>query len=179
MIPSIPRPSGSTPSTSAPCRSRSSARDLEPFFEQAGFACRRQKRSLAVTPLIRERIKLLRDAVSAADFFFLEELAPYDPAELIPPKGGDAALARRVLEHALAGSARRPPSITIRWTRRCARLPLRSASRPGPCSSPSGSPSADARMRRRCLKPWLCWAARFASSASARPKPTLNRSVKH
>ena len=41
----------------------------------------------AVTPLIRERIKLLRDAVSAADFFFLDQLAPYDPAELIPPKG--------------------------------------------------------------------------------------------
>ena len=28
------------------------------------------------------------EAVSAADFFFLTELAPYDPAELIPPKGG-------------------------------------------------------------------------------------------
>jgi glutamyl-tRNA synthetase len=42
----------------------------------------------------------LRDAVSAADFFFLDQLAPYDPAELIPPKGGDAALARKVLQHA-------------------------------------------------------------------------------
>ena len=37
---------------------------------------------------------------SAADFFFLDQLAPYDPAELIPPKRGDAALARRVLQHA-------------------------------------------------------------------------------
>ncbi len=32
--------------------------------------------------------------------FLCEELAPYDPAELIPPKGGDAAMARRVLETA-------------------------------------------------------------------------------
>ena len=54
---------------------------------------------LAVTPLIRERIKLLRDAPSAADFFFLDQLAPYDPTELIPQKG-DAALARRILQHA-------------------------------------------------------------------------------
>jgi glutamyl-tRNA synthetase len=72
---------------------------LAPFFEQAGFHPTPQKVS-AVTPLIRERIKLLRDAVSAADFFFLKELAPYDPAELIPSKGGDAAMARRVLQHA-------------------------------------------------------------------------------
>jgi glutamyl-tRNA synthetase len=60
---------------------------------------------LAVTPLIRERIKLLREAVGAADFFFVDELAPYDPAELIPLKKGestgDAAMARRVLETAL------------------------------------------------------------------------------
>jgi glutamyl-tRNA synthetase len=73
---------------------------LGPFFSQAGFEASLEK-ILAVTPLIRERIKLLRDAVSAADFFFLPQLAPYDPAELIPPKGGDAAMARRVLQHAL------------------------------------------------------------------------------
>ena len=41
---------------------------------------------------------MLGEAVPAADFFFLNELAPYDPAELIPPKGGDAAMARRVLQ---------------------------------------------------------------------------------
>jgi glutamyl-tRNA synthetase len=72
---------------------------LQPFFEQAGFHPTPEK-LLAVTPLIRERIKLLRDAISAADFFFVDQLAPYDPAELIPQKG-DAALARRVLQHAL------------------------------------------------------------------------------
>ena len=71
---------------------------IEPFFKQAGFAATPEK-LLAVTPLIRERIKLLRDAVSAADFFFLPELAPYEAAELIPQKG-DASMARRVLEHA-------------------------------------------------------------------------------
>ena len=75
------------------------SRDLEPFFTQAGFNPKPGKLE-AVTPLIRERIKLLRDAVPAADFFFLDKLPPYDPAELIPQKG-DAAMARRVLETAL------------------------------------------------------------------------------
>jgi glutamyl-tRNA synthetase len=75
------------------------SRELKPFFEQTGFNATPEK-VLAVTPLIRERIKLLREAVSAADFFFVDELAPYDPAELIPQKG-DATLARRVLETAL------------------------------------------------------------------------------
>jgi glutamyl-tRNA synthetase len=74
------------------------SRCLEPFFEQAGFNASPEK-LLAVTPLIRERIKLLRDAVAAADFFLLPQLAPYDPTELIPQKG-DAALALRVLEQA-------------------------------------------------------------------------------
>ena len=69
---------------------------LMPFFEKAGLHPTPEK-LLAVTPLIRERIKLLKDAVSAADFFFVPQLAPYDPAELIPPKGGDADTARRVL----------------------------------------------------------------------------------
>jgi glutamyl-tRNA synthetase len=76
------------------------SRDLEPFFKQAGFATSPEKIA-AVTPLIRERIKLLGEAPAAADFFFVKELAPYDPAELIPAKGGDAAMARRVLHHAL------------------------------------------------------------------------------
>jgi glutamyl-tRNA synthetase len=76
------------------------SRQLAPFFVEAGFEVPQEK-LLAVTPLIRERIKLLHDAVSAADFFFLPELAPYDPVELIPAKGGDAVMARRVLLHAL------------------------------------------------------------------------------
>jgi glutamyl-tRNA synthetase len=79
---------------------------LQPFLEQAGLHPSPEK-LLAVTPLIRERIKLLRDGVSAADFFFVRELAPYDPAELIPQKG-DATLARRVLEQAQQVLARTP-----------------------------------------------------------------------
>jgi len=75
------------------------SRQLAPFFDKAGFETTPEK-ILAVAPLIRERIKLLGEASTAADFFFLKELAPYDPAELIPPKGGDAAMARRVLQHA-------------------------------------------------------------------------------
>ncbi len=76
---------------------------IEPFLQHAGFHPSPEK-VLAVTPLIRERIKLLSEAVGAADFFFLDQLAPYDPAELIPLKKGestgDPALARRVLETA-------------------------------------------------------------------------------
>ncbi len=74
------------------------SRSLQPFFEKAGMKAAPEK-LLAVTPLIRERIRLLREGPPAADFFFVDELAPYDPAELIPQKG-DAALARRVLEKA-------------------------------------------------------------------------------
>ncbi len=73
--------------------------ELQPFFDRAGMNATPEK-LLAVTPLIRERIKLMREAVSAADFFFLDQLPPYDPAELIPQKG-DAALAKRVLQTAL------------------------------------------------------------------------------
>ena len=75
------------------------SRQLAPFFAQAGFEATPEK-ILAVTPLIRERIKLLGEAPAAADFFFLPQLAPYDPAELIPSKGGDAAMALRVLQYA-------------------------------------------------------------------------------
>jgi glutamyl-tRNA synthetase len=72
---------------------------IAPFLNEAAYNASPEKLA-AVTPLIRERIKLLREAISATDFFFLPELAPYDPAELIPQKG-DAAMARRVLANAL------------------------------------------------------------------------------
>jgi len=49
-----------------------------------------------ITPLIQERMKLLRDVRSVADFFFAEQLPPYSSAELIPKKG-DAAMAKTVL----------------------------------------------------------------------------------
>jgi glutamyl-tRNA synthetase len=74
------------------------AERLLPFACAAGFRAEPGK-MLAVTPLIQERIKLLRDVATAADFFFVDELAPYDVAELIPQKG-DAAMALRVLQRA-------------------------------------------------------------------------------
>lgn len=57
------------------------------------------EKMLQVAPLIRERIKLLRDVLTAADFFFVDQLPPYDPAELVPQKG-DAAMAKKSLEKA-------------------------------------------------------------------------------
>jgi glutamyl-tRNA synthetase len=71
---------------------------LLPIVREAGFDVRPEK-MLRITPLIRERIKLLRDVLTAADFFFVEQLPPYNPAELIPQKG-DAAMALKVLEKA-------------------------------------------------------------------------------
>ena len=64
-----------------------------------GFPQVTAERMLRITPLIRERIELLRDVLTAADFFFVEQLPPYDPAELIPQKG-DAAMAAKVLKRA-------------------------------------------------------------------------------
>ncbi len=57
------------------------------------------KTMLRITPLIRERIKFLRDVLAAADFFLVEQLRPYDPAELIPQKG-DAVMALKALQKA-------------------------------------------------------------------------------
>ena len=71
---------------------------LLPVVRGAGYDIA-AKKMLAITPLIRERIKLLRDVLTAADFFFLDQLPPYDPAELIPQKG-DSATALKVLTRA-------------------------------------------------------------------------------
>jgi glutamyl-tRNA synthetase len=71
---------------------------LLPFVHAAGFNVD-DRTMLRITPLIQERIKLLKDVLTVADFFFVEKLAPYDPTELIPQKG-DAAMAAAVLEKA-------------------------------------------------------------------------------
>jgi len=71
---------------------------LLPVVEREGFDIGAAKMA-QVTPLIRERIKLLNDVLTVADFFFATELAPYDTAELIPKKG-DAAMALKVLQKA-------------------------------------------------------------------------------
>jgi glutamyl-tRNA synthetase len=71
--------------------------ELVPFAVRAGFKVEPAKMS-RVTPLIQERIKLLGDVASVADFFFVCHLPPYDSAELIPQKG-DRAMALTALEH--------------------------------------------------------------------------------
>jgi len=71
---------------------------LLPVVQAAGFKVTPEK-MLRIAPLICERIKLLRDVLTAADFFFVDQLPPYDPAELIPQKG-DAAMALKVLSRA-------------------------------------------------------------------------------
>jgi glutamyl-tRNA synthetase len=74
------------------------AERIAPFVRAAGFNAGPEK-VRAVAPLVQERVRLLRDVATVADFFFVEELPPYDPAELIPQKG-DAGMALRVLQHA-------------------------------------------------------------------------------
>jgi glutamyl-tRNA synthetase len=58
-----------------------------------------REKMLQITPLIRERIKLLCEVATVADFFFVDDLPPYDPADLIPQKG-DAKMAVAALERA-------------------------------------------------------------------------------
>jgi glutamyl-tRNA synthetase len=70
------------------------AQRLAPFIPGADPAKIRQ-----IAPLVRERLKLLGDVRTIADFFFLDQLVPYDPAELIPQKG-DRALALAALQSA-------------------------------------------------------------------------------
>ena len=142
------------------------AEQLLPVVRAAGFDVESEKMA-QITPLIRERIRLLRDVLTVGDFFFVDELAPYDTAELIPKKG-DAALALRVLEKA-AEAWRPPSSLTTVSKRRCARRPKLSASKPARCSSPSASPCAAARPRLRCSVRSKYWAAKPASSGSTRP----------
>jgi len=79
------------------------AERLLPIVCAAGFPVD-LGRMVQITPLIRERMKVLRDVTTVADFFFLDELPPYDTAELIPQKG-DAALALKVLETASSALA--------------------------------------------------------------------------
>jgi glutamyl-tRNA synthetase len=71
---------------------------LLPIVRGAGLNIEPDK-MLQITPLVRERIKLLRDVLTVADFFFVDQLPPYDPAELIPQKG-DRSMALEVLERA-------------------------------------------------------------------------------
>jgi glutamyl-tRNA synthetase len=70
------------------------ASQLLPFMPGAELA-----QMLKVAPLIRERIRTFKEVATVADFFFADQLAPYDPAELIPQKG-DRDMACRALKQA-------------------------------------------------------------------------------
>jgi len=68
---------------------------LLPYAEKAGLTGATAEKLRAIVPLIHERIRLLGEVGSVADFFFVEPRS-YDPAELIPQKG-DAAMAAQAL----------------------------------------------------------------------------------
>ncbi len=69
---------------------------LAPMVKRAGYDTGKLPQ---ITPLVRERIRLLNEVLTVGDFFFVDRLAPYDAAELIPKKG-DAAMALKVLQKA-------------------------------------------------------------------------------
>jgi glutamyl-tRNA synthetase len=73
-------------------------RRLLPVVRAAGYNVSPEE-MLAITPLVRERIRLLNEVLQVADFFFLDELAPYDVNELVPQKG-DLAMASKALKKA-------------------------------------------------------------------------------
>src|SRR6185437_7290596 len=62
------------------------AQRLMPYASRAGFTNATPEKLRAIAPLIHERMRLLGEVGTVADFFFTE-LKPYDPAELIPQKG--------------------------------------------------------------------------------------------
>ena len=140
---------------------------LLPIVQEAGLAVT-PERMLQITPLIRERIKLLRDVLTAADFFFVEQLPSYDPAELIPQKG-DAAMAARVLQKAQSRLAGCSSSNTIRLIKPCEPQRRISASKPDRCSSQSESPYAAGRTRLRCSKPSKFWEKKKLCKESTKP----------
>jgi glutamyl-tRNA synthetase len=71
------------------------ARRLYPVLQEAGLEVDHVTVG-AVTPLIQERIKTLKEAIPLTDFFFTDEIS-YDPAELIGNKM-DAAISLQALQ---------------------------------------------------------------------------------
>jgi len=58
---------------------------LLPFLHRAGIPADRET-MLRITPMIRERLTTLADAAAWVDFFFVDELPPFDLNLLIPKK---------------------------------------------------------------------------------------------
>lgn len=73
---------------------------LMPFLERAGIPADRET-MLTITPLIQERLRVLSEAAEQVDFFFMDELPNYDPAELLPKKTAPETV-RTILERAAA-----------------------------------------------------------------------------
>ena len=71
---------------------------LVAVVREAGFEVSAEKMA-KITPLVRERIRLLKEVLTVGDFFFVDRLPDYDVNELIPQKG-DLAMARKSLEKA-------------------------------------------------------------------------------
>lgn len=71
---------------------------LSPVVKNAGYQVGREK-MLRITALVQERIRLIPEVLTVADFILNDELAPYDPAELIPQKA-DQAMALNILNRA-------------------------------------------------------------------------------
>jgi glutamyl-tRNA synthetase len=71
------------------------AQRLTPYAQKAGYANATPEKLRAIAPLLQERIRLLGEVGTAADFFFTEPRS-YDPSELIPQKG-DADMAAKAL----------------------------------------------------------------------------------
>ncbi|MCS7024109.1 MAG: glutamate--tRNA ligase [Bryobacteraceae bacterium] len=74
------------------------ARRVVPFAQQAGFAGASEEKFRVLAPLIQERMRLLRDVATVADFFFVEPRSY--PAEDLVPQKGDRAMAVRALRKA-------------------------------------------------------------------------------
>ena len=67
---------------------------LRPYFERAGYTVDPDL-LLGMIPIIRERLTVLTDAPEVGGFFFRQEVAPENPADLVP-KGMAAAQAAEI-----------------------------------------------------------------------------------
>ena len=125
-----------------------------------------------ITPLIRERIEAYARRATVADFFFVDQLPPYDPAELIPKKG-DAAMAKTSSK-----SARRPGHRRIHPRR--TRSALRAASvelgiKAGQMFEPVRVAVCGRKTAPRSSAPWKSWAAKPPWRASHRPSKSYRK----